>query len=44
MTERKMKYNPTHHHRRSICLKGYDYSQIYGLTEEERKVIQKLEK
>ena len=29
-----MKYNPTHHHRRSIRLKGYDYSQagMYFVT------------
>ena len=26
-----MKYNPTKHHRRSIRLKGYDYSQAGGL-------------
>src|SRR5450432_1797235 len=29
-----MAYNPTIHHRRSICLKGYDYSRagLYFIT------------
>ncbi len=29
-----MKYNPEKHHRHSICLKGYDYSQagLYFVT------------
>ena len=37
-----MSYNPLIHHRRSIRLKGYDYSQagLYFITREFNKQVQ----